>query len=137
MKITKRNVVVIINKKNTIKKIYRDGDNLINPPKEIYTSTIHCNEIRAWKRHKATFVNLSVIVGEIRLVSTLDYRKFQIDKLSALSNCLITIPPGIWYGFKGISDEATIINLASEMHAEEDMERIEAQNGTFDWRQLK
>jgi len=136
MKVTKQNITVITDKKNTIKKYYRDGDNIIKPPREVYTSTIHRNEIRAWKRHKLVFVNLSVILGEIRVISTLDLKKFQIANVSAYSDSLITIPPGIWYGFKGISEEAMIINLASEVHSEEELERISAQLGNFDWEQL-
>ena len=101
----------------------RSDSKLFDEFGEIYFSTINKNMIKAWKYHKRITQNFAVPHGSIRLVFY-DNRKnsntfnsiFEFE--TGIDNyCLIKIPPMIYYGFKGLSDEYSIIaNLTNAPH---------------------
>ena len=76
---------------------------------EVYFSQVDKGIIKAWKRHKKMTLNLVVPVGKIRFV-LFDNRKltngrFQEVIISKDNYCRLTIPPMVWLGFQGLSDE--------------------------------
>ena len=90
---------------------------------EVYFSTVRKNSIKAWKLHKQMTLNLIVPVGSI-LFCFMDLREgsstfnkpFKII-LSQQPYFLLTVPPGIWFGFKGIGDGLNLIcNVADLTH---------------------
>mgnify|MGYP006077216303 CR=1 FL=1 len=90
---------------------------------EIYFSTIQHESIRAWKCHTQMTINLSVVSGSIK-IAMIDGRKnstsyLSIDEiiLSQSPYFRLTIPPGIWYGFLGLtSPDSIICNIADLAH---------------------
>ena len=92
---------------------------------EAYFSTIKNNKIKAWKRHYKMTMNLIVPIGKVQFV-------FYDENKNLLKNLMIgeenysriTVPPMIWFGFKGISlNTSYILNISNEIHDPLEVER--------------
>ena len=69
--------------------------------------------VKAWKYHLRMTLNLVVPVGLVRFVfcSGIRSRSFRAE-IVADRYCL-TVPPGVWFGFQGISETPSLLmNLA-------------------------
>ena len=93
--------------------------------KEAYFSTIRQNKIKAWKRHLKMTMNLVIPVGRVHF-------NFYDSKKKLLTNTIIgednyariTVPPMIWFGFKGLSANTSyILNITNELHDPLEVER--------------
>ena len=93
--------------------------------KEAYFSTIKKNKIKAWKRHLLMTMNLIIPIGRVQF-------NFYDDEKNLLKNiivgednyCRITVPPMIWFGFKGLSTHTSyILNISDERHNPSEVER--------------
>ena len=93
--------------------------------KEAYFSTIKKNKIKAWKRHLLMTMNLIIPIGRVQF-------NFYDNKKNLLKNtivgednyCRITVPPMIWFGFKGLSSHTSyILNISDEPHNPSEVER--------------
>jgi dTDP-4-dehydrorhamnose 3,5-epimerase len=98
---------------------------------EIYFSLATSGAVKAWKRHREMTLNLAVPLGTIRLVLA-DLREgspscgtiLQLD-IGEDNYCLVTIPPGIWSGFKCVSNTTAIVaNCATLPHDPEEIDRM-------------
>ena len=97
---------------------------------EIYFSTIFKDKIKAWHLHKEASLNYACVFGKVKLV-LFDGRDksetkglYQEIFLSLENYSLITIPPNIWNGFKGLNDNHSIIaNCLTLPHSEKEMVR--------------
>ncbi|MBA3656402.1 MAG: dTDP-4-dehydrorhamnose 3,5-epimerase family protein [Gemmatimonadaceae bacterium] len=97
---------------------------------EIYFSSTHPGAIKAWHLHKRMTLNYAVIYGEIKLV-LYDDREGSATRgaleeifLSPENYNLVTVPPLIWNGFKGIGDKSAILaNCANLPHDPDEIER--------------
>ena len=103
----------------------KESDNEFNGFKEAYFSTIKNNKIKAWKRHLKMTMNLIVPVGKVQF-------NFYDREMSLLSNIIvgeenysrITVPPMIWFGFKGLSTTTSfILNISDINHDPLEVER--------------
>src|SRR3972149_5351343 len=90
---------------------------------EIYFSVIYPGAIKAWHLHKIMTLNYGVVSGAIKLVLYDDRdgspTKGELQEIFTGEECysLITIPPNIWNGFKGIGAKpALVANCATEPH---------------------
>ena len=108
---------------------------------EIYFSTINPNAIKAWRRHKVMTANITVIIGEVRIIlfddrkTSRSFGKFQEFILSQQNYHLVTIPPNIWTGFQSIDiNESIIANLASIPHDPNEMERLDYNSSLIPYR---
>lgn len=98
---------------------------------EIYFSCVNPGAIKAWHIHTRMTLNYAVVSGHIKLV-LFDARKDSPtrDELQELfigeSNyCLVTIPPMVWNGFKGIGDRVAIVaNCATHPHDPDEIRRL-------------
>ena len=109
---------------------------------EIYFSRAHPGAIKAWHLHKRMILNYAVIFGEIKLVlfdDRLDSpTRGQVQELflSPENYGLVTIPPLIWNGFKGIGDKSAIVaNCATLPYDPEEIERKSPSDPSipYDW----
>jgi len=111
---------VVFNRKGSILKIldYKKIKNI----KEIYCSSLKFNKIKAWKLHKKMTCNLVVLFGKIQLVVYSNNRKFSKFTITGKSNLMISIPPDVWFGMKGLSKiDSVVMNLSSLMHKKNEM----------------
>ena len=108
---------------------------------EIYFTTIYRGIVKGWHRHRLMTLNYACIAGRVKLVlyddradsptrGTLMERFLGPDDYS-----LVVIPPGIWTGFKGMTDEAIVANCATHPHDPSNTERIDPFGGAipYDW----
>jgi dTDP-4-dehydrorhamnose 3,5-epimerase len=100
---------------------------------EIYFSCTHPGAIKAWHVHKRMTLNYAVIHGEIKFVLYDDREQsstrgvVQELFLSPENYCLVTVPPLIWNGFKGIGEKTAIVaNCATLPHDPGEIERKNA-----------
>lgn len=97
---------------------------------EIYFSTVFPGVVKAWHLHHRMVLNYAVPHGNIKFVLYDDRADsptnglLQEIFLGPDNYCLVTVPPMIWNGFKGISSDAAIIaNCASIAHDPTEIER--------------
>lgn len=90
---------------------------------EIYFSCIYPGAIKAWHLHKAMTLNYAVPHGNIKFVlfddrpDSTTRGKCQELFLGPDNYCLVTVPPGIWNGFKGVGSQTAIVaNCATLPH---------------------
>ena len=98
---------------------------------EVYFSTCYPGVIKGWHIHKKMTLNYAVIVGMIKLVLYDDRKNSptkgeRMEIITGEENyCLITIPPGIWNGFKNItSNKAIIANCSTIPHDPVEIRRM-------------
>lgn len=99
---------------------------------EIYFSVVYPGAVKAWHLHTRMTLNYAVVSGMIKLV-LYDERKGsptrgELQEVFAGEHhyALITIPPGVWNGFKGISEQpATVANCATEPHEPDEIIRMD------------
>lgn len=97
---------------------------------EIYFSCVYPGAIKGWHLHKKMILNYTVPYGHIKFVLYDDREgsstRGEVQELFMGPDhyCLVTVPPMIWNGFKGIGSEMAIVaNCASIPHDREEMER--------------
>lgn len=107
---------------------------------EAYFSTINHGAVKGWKKHLRMTMNLVVPVGEIRFVIYDDRpesptkRSFFEISLSHQNYQRLTVPPGVWVGFKGIGNNLNLLlNLADIVHDPEESENITLESITYNW----
>jgi len=99
---------------------------------EAYFSTVNKNDIKGWKRHSKMTLNLVVSMGEIEFVVH-DGNDFISVKLSRGNYQRLTVEPGLWVAFKGLSDENMLLNLASIEHDSDESENADLDVFSYDW----
>ncbi len=107
---------------------------------EIYFSTVKPEFIKAWHLHKEATLNYACIKGKVKLVLFDDRKEsktlgeYQELILSPEDYFMVTIPPLVWNGFKGIDQEESIIaNCMSIPHDEKEMARKEILDKKFNY----
>jgi len=112
---------------------------------ECYFSEVQPGAIKAWKRHRIQTQNLAVPIGRICLVIT-DTRRDSSSKGVIQTFIMgrpnnynrVSIAPGLWYGFKCISDRpALIANCADMPHQPSESEVCEDEDFdiSYEWAQ--
>ncbi len=99
---------------------------------EIYFSCIHRGAIKAWHIHKEMTLNYACVFGKIKFV-LVDTRPDSPTKNNLMeifmgpeSYSLVTVPPLVWNGFKGIADGASIIaNCTDISHRADEIDRMD------------
>jgi dTDP-4-dehydrorhamnose 3,5-epimerase len=102
---------------------------------EVYFSTVDKKAVKGWKKHSKMILNLVVPVGSIRFVMYDDRREsntfktFQEIILSKENYQRLTVPPGIWMAFQGLSDGINmLLNIASIPHDPLEAQSLPPQN---------
>jgi dTDP-4-dehydrorhamnose 3,5-epimerase len=99
---------------------------------EIYFSVVYPGAIKAWHLHKKMTLNYAVVAGTIKLVLFDDRAKSptrgEVMELfpGEANYCLITVPPLVWNGFKGVGTApAMVANCATHAHDPEEIVRLD------------
>ena len=109
---------------------------------EVYFSTIFPGVIKGWHLHSRMIINYAVVFGRIKLVC------FDAREKSATKNevqeifvgpdnyNLVTVPPGVWNGFKGCgTTESIVCNCSSIVHDPNEITRLDPFDKSipYDW----
>ena len=109
---------------------------------EIYFSTVYPGVVKAWHIHKEMTLNYAVPIGRIKFVLYDDRpnspTKGEIQELilSPDNYMLVSVPPGVWNGFKGIdTDMSLVANCATIPHDPNEIDRLDPLSPTipYDW----
>ena len=109
---------------------------------EIYFSCTYPGAIKAWHLHKQMTLNYAVIYGSIKCVlydgrpDSKSHGCVEEYFLSPENYFLLTVPPLIWNGWKGIGDKISIVaNCASMPHDPEEIDRLDPFDPSipYDW----
>jgi dTDP-4-dehydrorhamnose 3,5-epimerase len=126
--------------------IYTQGGNVLHAMKssdagfsgfgEAYFSWIKDGEVKAWKVHKSMTMNIVVPHGDVRFVFYCsDLKTYREENIGTNRYARLTIPPGLWFGFKGIGSlgQSLVLNLANIPHNPSEVERLEISKIKYDW----
>ncbi len=99
---------------------------------EAYFSTVNQGEVKGWKKHTEMTLNLVVVIGEIEFV-VYDDNSFYSVKLSKNNYQRLTVEPGLWLAFRGVSVENMLLNLASIEHNTNESENVDMYGFDYNW----
>ena len=132
----------IFDERGKVMHMLREDSPIFSRFGEIYFSCTYPGAIKAWHLHKQMTLNYAVIYGEIKCVLFDDRPNSKtrgcVEEyfLSPENYCLITVPPLIWNGWKGIGDKVSIVaNCATIPHDPNEIERKSAFDVSipYDW----
>tara|TARA_A100001011_G_C13777526_1_gene621820 strand:- start:95 stop:529 length:435 start_codon:yes stop_codon:yes gene_type:complete len=132
---------IISDDRGKVMHMLRNDNPIFHSFGEIYFSTIYKDSIKAWHLHKESTLNYACIKGSVKLV-LFDERpespskgKYQEINLSPENYFLVTIPPNIWNGFKGLyKSESIIANCLNLPHNEKEMVRKNHSDKKFNYK---
>jgi dTDP-4-dehydrorhamnose 3,5-epimerase len=109
---------------------------------EVYFSTVYPDAIKGWHIHREMTLNYAVPVGRIKLV-LYDDRLGSATRgvleehfVGADDYVLVTVPPMVWNGFKGIGTETALVaNCATLPHDPSEIDRMDPFDPSipYDW----
>jgi dTDP-4-dehydrorhamnose 3,5-epimerase len=113
----------IPDERGTIFHMLRRSDDHFVEFGEIYFTTVYRDVIRGWHKHREMTLNYACIHGRIKLVLFDDREGSsthgELDEifLGPDNYALVVIPPGVWTGFKGMTDPYAIVaNCCTHEH---------------------
>lgn len=132
----------IVDERGKVMHMLRNDSPVYRTFGEIYFSTANCGAIKAWHRHKKMTLNYAVPFGLIKFVlfdarvESPTYQETQEIFLGPDNYNLVTVPPMVWNGFKGLSPlPAIVANCATIPHDPAEIERLAPNDPTigYDW----
>jgi dTDP-4-dehydrorhamnose 3,5-epimerase len=99
---------------------------------EAYLSTVNKSDTKGWKKHNKMTLNLIVVMGVIEIVVHNGVDFFN-TKLSKDNYQRLTIEPGLWVAFRGLSDKNILLNLANIEHNPSESISIELDAFEYNW----
>ena len=102
---------------------------------EAYFPTVNQGEVKGWKKHTEMTLNLVVVIGEIEFV-VYDDNSFYSVKLSKNNYQRLTVEPGLWLAFRGVSVENMLLNLANIEHNPDESVNIDMNVFDYNWEVL-
>ena len=132
----------ISDERGKIMHMLKDTDAEFENFGEIYFSCIYPGVVKAWHYHEVMALNYAVPVGQIKLVLFDDREgsrtKGEIQEifLGEDNYALVTVPPKVWNGFKGVGvGMAVVANCATIPHDPSEIRRLDPQDLKipYDW----
>lgn len=132
----------ILDERGKIMHMLRADDPHFERFGEVYFSMVYPGIVKGWHRHTVMTLNYAVVVGTIKLVLYDDrpgsptHRALMELFLGEANYSLVTIPPGVWNGFKGIGvSPAIVANCSTHPHHPNEIERMDPFLGhiPYDW----
>ncbi|MCP4216688.1 MAG: dTDP-4-dehydrorhamnose 3,5-epimerase [bacterium] len=128
--------------RGTVMHVLKSTDQSFTGFGEVYCSSVFPGVVKGWNRHKKVTLNYVVLSGMIKFVL------FDDRADSATRGCVseifmgtdnyvrVTVPPGIWSGFKGIGTEpALVCNVIDFPHDPSEATRKDLHDNSipYDW----
>ncbi|OGS75598.1 MAG: dTDP-4-dehydrorhamnose 3,5-epimerase [Gallionellales bacterium GWA2_55_18] len=132
----------ILDERGKVMHMLKIGDPAFQQFGEIYFSCVYPGAIKGWHIHKKMTLNYAVPHGHIKFV-LYDERpesptlgEIQEIFMGPDNYCLVTVPPMVWNGFKGIGNEAAVVaNCATIPHSPDEIDRRDPFDRSipYDW----
>jgi dTDP-4-dehydrorhamnose 3,5-epimerase len=109
---------------------------------EIYFSSVYRGVVKGWHRHREMTLNYACVFGRVKLALYDDRPgsptrgELQEVFLGPDQHALAVVPPGVWNGFKGLSDPfALVANCCTHPHDPSRSDRLDPFAGgiPYDW----
>ncbi len=132
----------IPDERGTILHMLRSTDEHFKGFGEIYFSTIYSGVVKGWHKHREMTLNYACIFGRIKLALYDDRPEsptagvVQEVFLGPDNHSLVVIGPGIWTGFKGLTEPFSIVaNCCTHAHDPERTTRLDPHENEipYDW----
>lgn len=142
IKIKKTSLKIITSEEGSVMHSLRKSEEDFFGFGESYFSTVEHNSIKAWKKHERMTLNLTVPVGSVKFVFIYDLNKYigegkEYEEIIISPNTYLrlTVPPGIWFGFKGLGKHINLIsNIADIEHDPSEVERKSLSEIEYNWK---
>lgn len=120
--IKKKKLKTYLNADGDVKKFINNLDPNFTNFGEVYFSFINKKKIKSWKMHSLMTMNLCVPFGLVRFVFKLEHKKnfYSID-IGINNYMLLTVKPGIWFGFQGLHKENLVCNFSDILHNDKEV----------------
>ena len=123
---------VIPDDRGKIMHIMKSSDDQFITFGEVYCSTIYPGTVKGWHLHKRMTLNYIVLKGNIKFVlyddrpGSTTYQQIQEIVIGENQYVMVTVPPFVWNGFKGIGlEEAFVINFTDIPHDPDEIVRMD------------
>ena len=102
---------------------------------EAYFSMVEGGVIKAWKKHLCMTLNLIVPIGTV-FFAFMDEEGLIREELAGEERYVrLTIPPGLWFGFKGVGNkESVVLNIANIPHEPGEIEHRSLADFDYVWK---
>jgi dTDP-4-dehydrorhamnose 3,5-epimerase len=134
---------IIPDDRGKIMHIMKSSDPQFNTFGEVYCSTVYPGIVKGWHMHKEMTLNYVVLKGNIKFVlydgreDSPTYKEIQEVIIGENQYVMVTVPPFVWNGFKGIGlEEAIVINFTDIPHSAEEIVRMDPHHNdliSYDW----
>ncbi len=132
IKVTK--LSIIENEKGSIMHALKNSDKEFKRFGEIYFSEIYLGKIKGWKRHLRMNMNLIVPEGFVKFVFFDSKFNYSEEYEIGMKNyCRITVPPGLWFAFKGLDKRNLVMNISDIEHDPKESEKKNLLDIKYDW----
>jgi dTDP-4-dehydrorhamnose 3,5-epimerase len=132
----------IPDERGKVMRMLRKSDAHFQEFGEVYFSVVLPGAIKGWHLHRRMVINYAVPFGRIKLVLFDDREpsstrgELQEIFLGQDNYSLVSVPVGVWNGFKGYgATEAIVCNCASIVHDPDEIERLDPfdRRIPYDW----
>ena len=102
---------------------------------EVYFSFVDFEMIKGWKLHTKMTMNLVVPIGNVGFVFYDQVNKVFMNYTIGEKNYKrLTVPPNIWFGFKGLSSNHNlVVNFADIKHDQNEAKKLEITKFSYNW----
>ena len=131
-----------LDERGKVMRMLRNDDDVFVEFGEVYFSIVYPNVIKGWHLHNQMTLNYAVPFGNIKFVIYDDRPEsktrgeLQEIYLGPDNYYLVTVPPLVWNGFKGIGQSISIVaNCATIPHDPSEINRIDPFDSKipYDW----
>lgn len=133
-----------------LKRVHHDKGDILHALKcsdkgfdkfgEAYFSSVIKNQIKGWKKHHRMVMNIIVPFGTVKFVIYDDRDdsstkgQYLVLTIGEDNYCRITVPPGVWISFQGVSDSVNwLLNIASIEHDPEEASNLPLDAIQYNW----
>jgi dTDP-4-dehydrorhamnose 3,5-epimerase len=101
-------------------ELFRSDDPDFRGFGQVHLTTVRAGVVKAWRRHKTRTDVLAAVAGMVRLglydgrsggKTEGELRQFFLGVHSPLR---VTIPPGVWFGLKGVGAEEALVVVCTD-----------------------
>lgn len=102
---------------------------------EAYFSFIEAGMVKGWKKHNRMIMNVVAPIGKVKFVFySQETREFRTEIIGSERYCRLTVLPGIWVAFQGLSEHHNLIlNLANIAHDPQEADTQNLEDIDFKW----